>query len=188
VKIDRLHFHRFSSTPLECPAHSSSDKGTGEWTLTFNHQMPGIGAIWMAPALRTGMGKAPLRPHDIGGGFGTRSACTRSASSPSPAGASRRPSSGPSGVPTNTRARTATSWFLDVEVGVMADGTMTGFKVKALDDCGAFPLRAAGLHHLAQVTPGLYGWRNIASTSRRSARTSRRCRRTAATRGCSTSG
>ena len=53
-------------------------------------------------------------------------------------------------------------WFLDVEVGVMKDGTMTGFKVKALDDCGAFPrYEPLGCIIWAQVTPGLYGWRNI---------------------------
>ncbi len=52
--------------------------------------------------------------------------------------------------------------FLDVEVAVQADGTMTGFKVKALDDCGAFPrYEPLGCIIWAQVTPGCYGWRNI---------------------------
>src|SRR5207247_3820313 len=55
VRIERLHFHRFASTPLECAgAVVEYDKGTQEWTLHCNHQMPGVGAIWMAPALRTG--------------------------------------------------------------------------------------------------------------------------------------
>ena len=50
VKIKRLHFHRFSSTPLECSgALVEYQKGTGQWTLYCNHQMPGVGAIWMAP-------------------------------------------------------------------------------------------------------------------------------------------
>ena len=31
---------------------SSTSSGTGQWTLHCNHQMPGVGAIWMAPALR----------------------------------------------------------------------------------------------------------------------------------------
>ena len=73
MKIDRLHFHRFSSTPLECAgALVEYDKGTGEWTLTCNHQMPGVGAIWMAPALRTGIDKLRFVTHDIGGGFGNK--------------------------------------------------------------------------------------------------------------------
>ena len=62
VKIDRLHFHRFSSTPLECAgALVEYDRGTGEWTLTCNHQMPGVGAIWMAPGSAYRDRQAPLR-------------------------------------------------------------------------------------------------------------------------------
>ena len=39
---------------------------------------------------------------------------------------------------------------------------MTGFKVRALDDCGAFPrYEPLGCIIWAQVTPGLYRWRNI---------------------------
>ncbi len=44
----------------------------------------------------------------------------------------------------------------------MNDGTMLGFKVTALDDCGAFPrYEPLGCIIWAQVTPGLYRWRNI---------------------------
>ena len=43
-----------------------------------------------------------------------------------------------------------------------ADGEMTGFKVRALDDCGAFPrYEPLGCIIWAQVTPGMYAWRNI---------------------------
>ena len=39
---------------------------------------------------------------------------------------------------------------------------MLGFKVKALDDCGAFPrYEPLGCIIWAQVTPGLYRWRNV---------------------------
>ena len=73
VKIDELHFHRFSSTPLECSgALVEYEKGTGQWTLHCNHQMPGVGAIWMAPALRTGLDKLRFVTRDIGGGFGNK--------------------------------------------------------------------------------------------------------------------
>src|SRR2546429_9436363 len=42
VKIERLHFHRFASTPLECAgALVEYDRGTQEWTIHCNHQMPG---------------------------------------------------------------------------------------------------------------------------------------------------
>ena len=53
-------------------------------------------------------------------------------------------------------------WFHDVEVAVRDDGTMLGFNVKALDDCGAFPrYEPLGCIIWAQVTPGCYAWRNI---------------------------
>ncbi|HKX47856.1 MAG TPA: xanthine dehydrogenase family protein molybdopterin-binding subunit, partial [Gaiellaceae bacterium] len=166
VKIEKLHFHRFSSTPLECAgALVEYDKGTGEWTLTCNHQMPGVGAIWMAPALRTGIDKLRFVTHDIGGGFGNKIClhpqyvvlCLLARKLGRPV----------QWTEWRTDQHTANAhgnerWFLDVEVGVMADGTMTGFKVKALDDCGAFPrYEPLGCIIWAQVTPGMYGWRNI---------------------------
>ena len=53
-------------------------------------------------------------------------------------------------------------WFHDVEVAVRADGTLLGFRCKALDDAGAF-LRYEPLGGViwAQVTPGLYRWRHV---------------------------
>ena len=73
VTIKELHFHRFSSTPLECSgALVEYEKASQQWTLHCNHQMPGVGAIWMAPALRTGIDKLRFVTRDIGGGFGNK--------------------------------------------------------------------------------------------------------------------
>src|SRR5919197_145583 len=70
VKIKELHFDRFSSTPLECSGCLVEyNRGTGQWTMYCNHQMPGIGAIWMAPALRVGLDKLRFVTQDIGGAF-----------------------------------------------------------------------------------------------------------------------
>ena len=112
VKIEKLHFHRFSSTPLECAgALVEYDKGTGEWTLHCNHQMPGIGAIWMAPALRVGIDKLRFVTATSAAASATRSASTRSTSSSACSrGSSAGPCSGRSGAPTSTPpTRTATS-------------------------------------------------------------------------------
>ncbi len=166
VKIERLHFHRFSSTPLECAgALVEYDKGTGEWTLHCNHQMPGVGAIWMAPALRTGIDKLRFVTQDIGGGFGNKIClhpqyvvlCLLARKLGRPVQWTEwRTDQHTANAHGNERT------FMDVEVGVMADGTMTGFKVRALDDCGAFPrYEPLGCIIWAQVTPGMYGWRNI---------------------------
>ena len=166
VKIERLHFHRFASTPLECSgALVEYDKGMGEWTIHCNHQMPGVGAIWMAPALRTGIDKLRFVTQDIGGGFGNKIClhpqfvvlCLLARKLGRPVQWTEwRTDQHMANAHGNERT------FLDVEVAVKADGTMTGFKVRALDDCGAFPrYEPLGCIIWAQVTPGLYGWRNI---------------------------
>src|SRR2546426_368382 len=53
-------------------------------------------------------------------------------------------------------------WFHDTEVAVKSDGTLLGFRTKALDDAGAW-LRYEPLGGViwAQVTPGMYKWRHI---------------------------
>jgi CO/xanthine dehydrogenase Mo-binding subunit len=166
VRIEELHFDRFSSTPLECSAALVEyERGTGQWTLHCNHQMPGVGAIWMGPALRTGLDKLRFVTHDIGGGFGNKitihpqlTACCLLARK------LKRPVQW-----TEWRTDQHTSnahgnerWFQDIEVAVMDDGTMLGFKVKAIDDCGAFPrYEPLGCIIWAQVTPGVYRWRNV---------------------------
>ncbi len=166
VKIDELHFHRFSSTPLECSgALVEYEQGTGQWTIHCNHQMPGVGAIWMAPALRTGIDKLRFITRDIGGGFGNKiclhpyyvTLCLLS----------RKLNRPVNWTEWRTDQHTANAhgnerWFQDVEVAVRSDGTMLGFNVKALDDCGAFPrYEPLGCIIWAQVTAGLYAWRNI---------------------------
>jgi hypothetical protein len=48
VRIDRLHFHRFSSAPLECSAAVVNwDAGTGIIDVTSNNQMPQFAAMQM---------------------------------------------------------------------------------------------------------------------------------------------
>jgi 2-furoyl-CoA dehydrogenase large subunit len=166
VTIKKLHFHRFSSTPLECAgALVEYDKGTGEWTIHCNHQMPGVGAIWMAPALRTGIDKLRFVTQDIGGAFGNKIClhpqfvvlCLMSRKLGRPVQWTEwRTDQHTANAHGNERT------FLDVEVAVKADGTMTGFSVKAIDDCGAFPrYEPLGCIIWAQVTPGCYAWQNI---------------------------
>ena len=166
IRIKELHFDRFSSTPLECSAALVEyDRGTQQFTIRSNHQMPGIAAIWMGPALRVPLDRLRFISQDIGGGFGNKitthnylTACCLLARK------LRRPIQW---TEWRTDQHSANAhgnerWFHDVEVAVMNDGTMLGFKVKALDDCGAFPrYEPLGCIIWAQVTPGLYRWRNI---------------------------
>ena len=80
-------------------------------------------------------------------------------------------------------------WFHETEVAVKNDGTLLGFRTKALDDAGAW-LRYEPLGGViwAQVTPGMYRWRNIRVDFTQVATNKAPCRRTAATRACSISG
>ena len=166
VKIKRLHFDRFSSTPLECSgAVVEYDRGTSQWTLYCNHQMPGISAIWMGPSLRAGLDKVRFVTQDIGGGFGNKitthtylTACALLA---------RKLNRPVQWTEYRTEQHSANAHgnertFLDVEVAVKADGELTGFSVTALDDCGAFPrYEPLGCIIWAQVTPGCYRWKNV---------------------------
>ncbi len=166
IKIDELHFDRFSSTPLECSgALVEYNRGTGQWTMYCNHQMPGVGAIWMAPSLRVGLDKLRFVTQDIGGAFGNKIclhpyfvACCLLA---------RKLNRPVQWTEWRTDQHTANAhgnerWFQEIEVPVKADGTLLGFKVKAIDDCGAFPrYEPLGCIIWAQVTPGCYRWRNI---------------------------
>jgi CO/xanthine dehydrogenase Mo-binding subunit len=166
VRIERLHFHRFSSTPLECSGCLVEyEKATGQWTLYCNHQMPGVGAIWMGPALRCGIDKLRFVTHDIGGGFGNKiclhpyfvACCLLARKLNRPVQWTEwRSDQHMANAHGNERT------FLDIEVPVKADGTMLGFSVRAIDDCGAFPrYEPLGAIIWAQVTPGCYRWRNI---------------------------
>ena len=166
VKISELHFDRFNSTPLELDgALVEFNRGTGQWTVTTNNQFPGFAVIMMAPAMRTGTDKLRMVTQDIGGGFGNKItshpqlvACCLLA---------RKLNRPIQWTEWRTDFHQSMShgnerWFIDTEVAVMADGTMTAFRTNALDDAGAY-LRYEPLGGViwAQVAPGMYGWRNI---------------------------
>ena len=166
VKIAELHFHRFNSTPLECDgALVEYNRGVGQWTITTNNQFPGFAAIMMGPAMRCGLDKLRFVTQDIGGGFGNKITshpqlvvCCLLA---------RKLNRAIQWTEWRTDFHLSMShgnerWFHDTEVAVKADGTLLGFRTKALDDAGAW-LRYEPLGGViwAQVTPGMYRWRNI---------------------------
>ena len=195
VRIDELHFDRFSSTPLECSgALVEYERGTGQWTLHCNHQMPGIGAIWMAPALRDRDRQAPLRhPATSAAASATRSASTRYYVALLPARAQAEPAGPVDGVAhrpahgERARQRALVPRRRGGGQGRRDDARLQG----ARRSTTAAPSRAtsrsaasSGRRSRRAATAG----GTSASTSRRWRRTSRRCRRTAATRACSTCG
>src|SRR5438309_4140564 len=166
VKIKELHFHRFNSTPLECDgALVEFNRGTGQWTIHTNNQFPGFAQIMMGPAMGCGLDKLRFVTQDIGGGFGNKITshpqlvvCCLLA---------RKLNRAIQWTEWRTDFHLSMShgnerWFQDTEVAVKADGTLLGFRTKALDDAGAW-LRYEPLGGViwAQVTPGMYRWRHI---------------------------
>jgi CO/xanthine dehydrogenase Mo-binding subunit len=166
LRIKELHFHRFSSTPLECAAAVVEyDAGADEYTLHCNQQVPGRSASWMGPALGTSADKFRFVTRDIGGGFGNKtmlhpyltSCCLLARKLRRPVNWTEwRSDQHAANAHGNER------WFEDVEVAVMNDGTLLGFKARAIDDCGAHArYEPMGAIIWSQVAPACYGWRNI---------------------------
>jgi 2-furoyl-CoA dehydrogenase large subunit len=141
------------------------DRATGEYTIVSNQHFPGAAATLMAGALRVPAASLRFVTHDIGGGFGNKisiypylTACCLLARK------LRRPIQWTEWRTDQhlANAHGNERWFRDVEVAVMNDGRMLGFKVTAIDDCGAFPrYEPAGCVIWSQVAPGCYRWRNI---------------------------
>src|ERR671919_1043765 len=166
IKIKRLHFHRFSSTPLETSgAVVEFNRGTGQWTIHSNNQFPGFAVIMMAPALRVGMDKLRFVSQDIGGGFGNK-ICTH-VQLVSLCLLARKLKRPVQWTEWRTDQHTANSHgnervFLDVEVPVTNDGKLLGFRARMIDDCGAYTrYEPLGCIIWAQVTPGCYRWRHV---------------------------
>ena len=166
VKISELHFDRFNSTPLECDgALVEYNRGTGQWTMYTNNQFPGFAAIMMAPAIRTGIDKLRFVTQDIGGGFGNK--ITSHPQLVAMCLLARKLNRAIQWTEWRTEFHLSMShgnerWFHDTEVAVKADGTLLGFRTNALDDAGAFTrYEPLGGVIWAQVTPGMYRWRNI---------------------------
>ena len=166
ISIDELHFHRFSSTPIECcGAIVDYERATGQWHMYCNHQFPGMALVFMAPALRTSMDRLRFVTHDIGGGFGNKVIfhtylliCCLLARKLG------RPVHWTEWRTDNHMANTHGNerWFHDVEVAVTDDGEILGYRMKAIDDCGAFPrYEPIGCVVWAQVTTGCYRIRNV---------------------------
>ncbi|HTX01637.1 MAG TPA: xanthine dehydrogenase family protein, partial [Acidimicrobiales bacterium] len=166
VKIDRLHFHRFSSTPLECNgAIVNFDHGTGVVEILSNYQMPMFAAMVIGPTIGVPINKFNFTTKDIGGGFGIKIGFF-------PQLAALALLSKRAGRPAKwTEYRTEhmlsaghgnERTFVDVEVPVMADGTILGLKVKAFDDAGGYlHYEPLGAVIWAQVVPGCYKLKHV---------------------------
>lgn len=73
VKLDQLHFHRFTSAPLECNgAVVDYDRGTDVVSVLSNYQMPMFAAMVIGPTIGVPVNKFSFVTKDIGGAFGIK--------------------------------------------------------------------------------------------------------------------
>ncbi len=166
IRIGRLHFHRFASTPLECNAC------VAEWTrqdtveILCNNSFVGFAQQLLAPSLGLRSDQLRIKSHDIGGSFGNKiwnylymaiaALASRKAGGRRVKWSETRTENLLASGHGNERT------FLDTEVAVSNDGVITAIRSRHLDDCGAYPrYEPLGCIIWAQVLPATYGLRNI---------------------------
>ena len=165
IKIDRMHFHRYSSTPIETAGAVASWSPRGEIEMVSNIGLPGVAAQMLSAYLGVGTEQIRLYSHDIGGNFGTK---TVTHTFMGLAAVASRAVGGATVKWVETRSDNLSSFhggertFLDTEVALDANGVITGLRSRHLDNCGAYTrYEPLGCAVWAQVYPGAYRLRNL---------------------------
>lgn len=167
VRIDRLHFHRFTSTPLEPNAVIARwDPKSEQLHFWSNNSFPAFAVQFLAPALGLGIDQIRCQSQDIGGSFGAKiinytymAICALG---------SRKAGGRPvKWTETRTEHMLASAHgnertFLDTRVALDAKGVITAIESRHIDDCGAYPrYEPLGCIIWAQVLPGAYRLANM---------------------------
>jgi CO/xanthine dehydrogenase Mo-binding subunit len=166
VRIDKLHFHRFSSTPLENNAviaeWNPKDEHIYYWC---NNSFPSFAMQFIAAHLGVPIDRIRVQTFDIGGSFGIKitsypqmSVCAL---------ASKKAGGRPvKWIETRSEHNVSSAHgnertFRDTRVALDKDGVITAIDSRHIDDCGAYPrYEPLGCVIWAQVFPGVYRFRN----------------------------
>ena len=167
VNIDHLHFHRFSSTPLENNAVIAQwDTKDDRIDFWCNNSFPAFAIQFLAPALGVRIDQLRVQTHDIGGSFGIK--ITNYPYMAICALASRKTGGRPvKWIETRIEHLTASAHgnertFYDTRVALDKDGRITAISSRHVDDCGAYPrYEPLGCVIWAQVLPGAYQLKNM---------------------------
>jgi 2-furoyl-CoA dehydrogenase large subunit len=167
VKIGRMHFHRFSSTPLENNAMIAEwDSKADRIEFRSNNTFPSFAAQFLSPALGVRIDQILMKSFDIGGGFGIK--ITNYPYMALCALASRKAGGRPvKWAETRTEHMQASAHgnertYLDTKVALDKNGVITAIESRHVDDCGAYPrYEPLGCVIWAQVLPGSYRLRNV---------------------------
>ena len=167
VHIPRMHFHRFSSTPLETNALIAT-WNLKEETIHFisTNSFPAFAVQFLSPALGVRIDQIQMESRDIGGGFGIK--ITSYPQMAVCALASRKLGGRPvKWIETRTEHMLASAHgnertFLDTRVALDKNGVITAIASRHIDDCGAYPrYEPLGCIIWAQVLPACYRFRNF---------------------------
>jgi CO/xanthine dehydrogenase Mo-binding subunit len=166
VSIDHLHFHRFSSTPLE------NNVVIGQWDpkddriyYSCNNSFPSFAIQFLSAHLNVHIDRIRVQTSDIGGSFGIK--ITSYPQMAICALASKKAGGRPiKWVETRTEHMTSSAHgnertFRDTRVALDKDGVITAVESRHIDDCGAYPrYEPLGCVIWAQVFPGVYRFKN----------------------------
>ncbi len=166
VRIDKMHFHRFSSTPLETNAvigqWDPKDEHIYYWC---NNSFPSFAMQFIAAHLGVPIDRIRVQTFDIGGSFGIKitsypqmSVCAL---------ASKKAGGRPvKWIETRSEHNVSSAHgnertFSDTRVALDKAGVITAIDSRHIDDCGAYPrYEPLGCVIWAQVFPGVYRFRN----------------------------
>jgi CO/xanthine dehydrogenase Mo-binding subunit len=166
VNIDRLHFHRFSSTPLENNVIIAGwDSKDDRIYYSCNNSFPAFAIQFLAAHLNVHIDRIRVETFDIGGSFGIK--ITSYPQMAVCALASKKASGRPvKWVETRSEHMTASAHgnertFHDTRVALDKDGVITAITSRHIDDCGAYPrYEPLGCVIWSQVFPGVYRFKN----------------------------
>jgi CO/xanthine dehydrogenase Mo-binding subunit len=166
VNIDRMHFHRFSSTPLE------NNVVIAQWNpkddriyYECNNSFPSFAIQFLSAHLGVHIDRIRVETSDIGGSFGIK--ITSYPQMAVCALASKKTGGRPvKWVETRTEHITSSAHgnertFRDTKVALDKNGVITGLVSRHIDDCGAYPrYEPLGCVIWSQVFPGVYRFKN----------------------------
>jgi 2-furoyl-CoA dehydrogenase large subunit len=166
VEIDRMHFHRFSSTPLEnnvvIAQWDPKDEHIHYWC---NNSFPSFAIQFLAAHLQVHIDRIRVQTFDIGGSFGIK--ITSYPQMAVCALASKKAGGRPiKWVETRSEHMTSSAHgnertFRDTRVALDNKGVITAITSRHIDDCGAYPrYEPLGCVIWSQVFPGVYRFKN----------------------------
>ena len=166
VSIDCLHFHRFSSTPLENNVIIAQwDRKDDHIYYSCNNSFPSFAIQFLAAHLQVHIDRIHVETFDIGGSFGIK--ITSYPQMAVCALASRKADGRPvKWVETRSEHITSSAHgnertFRDTRVALDRKGIITALVSRHIDDCGAYPrYEPLGCVIWSQVFPGVYRFKN----------------------------